>query len=561
MAFQQIERFKYRRPPELDDKLTTPIPVAVIGAGPVGLSAAIDLVQHGVPVMLLDEDDTLSPGSRAICWAKRTLEIFDRLGVGERIVEKGITWNIGKVFHHDKLLYSFKLLAETSHKMPAFVNLQQYYVEKYLVDRALEVGVDLRWCNRVVGAWQDSEGVTLRVETPDGSYDLNADYVLAADGAHSPTRKMLGLSFEGKVFEDRFLIADVRMEADFPAERWFWFDPPFHFGQSALLHRQADDIWRIDLQLGWDADPEEERKPERVVPRLKAMLGDSVSFELDWVSVYTFQCRRLKSFRRERIIFIGDSAHQVSPFGARGGNSGIQDADNLSWKLALVLQGTASESLLDSYDEERILATDENIREATRTTDFMTPKGHGSKLLRDAALQLALHHGFARSLVNSGRLSMPTVMKGCALQTADIDQFEGGPIPGAPCIDAPVSLRSGEASWLLNHLGHDFCILVFGDQWNCIVPELTRTLREAEMANLSLRPVLICNGPGVEGMPILGDVHGFAGPRYDAQPGTVYLIRPDQHVAARWRRLQADSVLASLSRAAGAKIAPAHLGS
>ena len=247
---------------------------------------------------------------------------------------------------------------------------------------------------------------------------MHADWLIAADGARSPIRNMLGLECEGQVFHDRFLIADIAMRSGFPAERRFWFDPPFHRNQSALLHRQADDVWRVDFQLGWDADPEEEKKPERIVPRIRAMLGDDAQFEIEWASVYTFQCRRMRSFRHGRVLFAGDAAHLVSPFGARGANSGIQDADNLAWKLELVLAGQAPERLLDSYDAERAYAADENIRHSTRSTDFITPKSEVSRTFRDAVLGLAKRYPFARALVNSGRLSLPATLSRIAAQYA-----------------------------------------------------------------------------------------------------------------------------------------------
>ena len=331
--------FDYIRPAEFEDDRTVH-PVVIVGAGPVGLSLAIDLAQAGQTVVLLDDDGTLATGSRAICFAKRTLEIFDRLGCGAKMAAKGVEWQVGRVFLQNEELYSFDLLPEPGHRRPAFVNLQQYYVEAFLLERAAALpGLQIRWRNKVTGVAQDADGVMLTVSTPDGDYALRCAWLVAADGSRSPVRGFLGHTTSGQTFHDRFLIADVRMAAPFPAERWFWFDPLFHPGQSVLLHRQPDDVWRIDFQLGWDADPVLERLPERVIPRVRALLGADTPFELEWVSVYTFACQRMERFRDGRVLFIGDAAHGVSPFGARGANSGVQDADNLGWKLRLVLQG------------------------------------------------------------------------------------------------------------------------------------------------------------------------------------------------------------------------------
>ncbi len=551
----------YATPPELRGRPSGRHPVVVVGGGPVGLTAAIDCALHGIPVLLLDEDDRVSTGSRAICWSKRSLEIFDRLGVAGRMVARGVTWKVGRLFHRDRLVYRFDLLPEDGHRMPAFINLQQYFVEEQLIERAAELpAVEMRWKSRVVGLDPAADGVTLEVETPEGRYAVAADWVLACDGARSALRRMMGLAFAGKVFEDRFLIADVRMTADFPTERWFWFDPPFHPGRSALLHRQAGNVFRIDLQLGWGADPEEERKPGRVVPRLKAMLGDAARFELEWVSVYTFQCRRLERFRHGRVLFVGDSAHQVSPFGARGGNGGIQDADNLVWKLALVLRGAAPEGVLDSYDEERGRAADENIRASTRSTDFIAPKGPGAQLFRDAVLALAVDAPFARRLVNSGRLSLPCALGGGSLQTPDGTPWEDGAGPGAPCPDAPVRTPDGLPGWLLNGLGHDFVLLVFADG-PADLPDRTAlaALRRhpAGLRALVVAPDAAAFGAADRGaLAVLADGEGLARRRYGGRAGTVHLIRPDQHVAGRWPALDERAVWAALDRATG-RAAPA----
>ncbi|WP_133646238.1 FAD-dependent oxidoreductase [Paraburkholderia flava] len=535
-------------------------PVIVVGAGPVGLAAAIDLAQQGLPVVLVDDDCTLSTGSRAICFAKRTLDIFDRLGCGERMAAKGVSWNVGKVFLRDDLVYSFDLLPESGHRRPAFVNLQQYYVEGYLLERARELpNLEIRWKNRVTGIRQ-SDGpdavVTLTVDTPDGPYALHGRYVVAADGSRSPIRTLMGLDSHGRTFKDRFLIADVKMDAPFPAERWFWFDPPFHPNQSVLLHRQPDNVWRIDFQLGWDADPVAEKTPERVIPRVRALLGPDAKFELQWVSVYTFSCQRMERFRHGNVLFAGDAAHGVSPFGARGANSGVQDADNLAWKLALVATGRAPDALLDTYAMEREYAADENIRHSTHSTDFITPKSAASRVFRDAVLTLARDHAFARQLVNSGRLSVPAVLCDSVLNTAGSESFSGRMAPGASCCDAPLEI-DGERAWLLPQLGQQFTGVLF-----CEDDVDAATLAAVDVltrASVPFKLVLVMNATARNNVATLArrlpyatialDVEGLAATRYDASPDTFYLVRPDQHVCARWRSVDVHSVTQALERA------------
>ncbi|MBV9567117.1 MAG: FAD-dependent monooxygenase, partial [Hyphomicrobiales bacterium] len=417
-------QFAYRRSPDQDRREPAHHPVVVVGAGPVGLSLAIDLALRGVGVVLLDNADRIGEGSRGICYAKRTLEIWDRLGIGEPMVEKGVTWRRGKVFQGSDLLYEFDLLPEGGHKRPAFINLQQYYVENLLVARAAALpGIDLRWRNEVTDIVPDPTGAELTIETPDKCYGVRADWVIACDGANSTVRKRLGIEFAGETFEDQFLIADIKMRSDMPTERRFWFDPPFHEGRSALMHRQPEDIWRIDLQLGPKADAEKEKRAEIVRPRLAAMLGHD-EFDLEWVSVYRFQCRRVENFVHGRVVFCGDSAHQLSPFGARGANSGVQDAENLAWKLALVLSREAPASLIATYDLERGQAADDNIRHSTRSTDFIAPHSAAEARLRDATLALARHADFAKRMVNSGRLSTASVYA-TPLSTPDADPWNG----------------------------------------------------------------------------------------------------------------------------------------
>jgi 3-(3-hydroxy-phenyl)propionate hydroxylase len=528
--YQAVD-FDYQRHADQDGATPARRPVVVVGAGPVGLALAIDLAHKKVPVLVLEAGHKLSTGSRAICFAKRTLEVFDRLGCAERMVGKGVSWKVGRVFFGAEEVYRFDLLPEAGHERPAFINLQQYYVEGFLVEQAAALpGIELRWHSKVTGLVQQGDHVRLQVETPNGPYEIDADYVAACDGSRSQLRALLGQESKGRVFRDRFLIADITMDAQLPTERRFWFDPPFHPGQSVLLHKQADGMWRVDFQLGWDADPIAERQPERIVPRVRALLDSighaGVQFQIGWASVYTFACQRMEHFRHGRVLFAGDSAHGVSPFGARGANSGVQDADNLAWKLAAVLHGEAPDALLDSYGHEREYAADENIRHSTRATDFITPKSEVSRLFRDAVLALSKKNAFARALVNSGRLSSATVLRDSPLSSRDDDGFGGAMAPGAAAADAPLASHA----WLLRALArHRFNLLVFGDS-----------------------PAVSVQHPLLNVVRIpLDAAHASAAQRYDAQPGTAYLLRPDQHVCARWRRAEAAAVHAALDLALG----------
>ncbi|WIW46820.1 FAD-dependent oxidoreductase [Bradyrhizobium sp. 62B] len=529
---QAKAQFGYRRHPDQDrdGQGTAEHPVVIVGAGPVGLSLAIDLAQRGQRVVLLDDADRIGEGSRAICFSKRSLDYWDRLGVGDRMVAKGVVWSVGRIFHGDSQLYQFNLLPEDGHKRPAFINLQQYYAEAYLVDRVSDLPeIDLRWRNKVTALEQRNDSVALTIETPEGAYRLHAQYVVACDGARSSLRQMVGAEFAGQVFEDQFLIADVKMTAEFPTERWFWFDPPFHAGRSALLHRQPDDVWRIDLQLNRYADPVVEKKPENVRPRIARMLGHD-KFEFEWISLYKFQCRRMDRFIHGRVLFAGDSAHQVSPFGARGANSGLEDAENLSWKLDRVLRGTSPARLLESYHAERSMAADENIRESTRSTDFMAPNSHQEARLRKAVLSLAKETEFGKRMVNGGRLSVPCSYDS-QLSSPDADVWGGGPPPGCSMLDAPVA----EQTYLTDAFrkgGTDFTLLSFSNGRAIDVPDGVKTIR-------------------IGGEGGLADPSGLVAKRYDAAPGAAYLLRPDGYVAARFRHPTREAIAAALSQAQG----------
>jgi len=512
---------------------TTPAPdsevhhasVVIVGAGPVGLTLALDLARRGRKVVVISRFDYIAAGSRAICFAKRTLDIWRGLGVCDAMIARGVRWDTGKLFWRDDdaPIYQFNLSAAQDEQSPAFINIQQYLVEEILVEALMGYDdVDIRWGHDVLDVSPGGNQSILRIAAAGRSYELAADWVVACDGSRSTVRQSLKLEFEGRVFEDNFLIADIRMTMDRPSERWFWFDPPFNRGGSALLHKQPDDVWRLDFQLGWDIDRQACVKPENVERLVRAMLGQDVEFTPEWYSVYTFQCRRMERFVWGNVIFAGDAAHLVSPFGARGCNGGIADVANLGWKLDAVIAGRAGRGLIETYNEEAITIADANILHSTRSTDFMTPKSNASRQLRDAVLELARDYEFARPMVNSGRLSTAVSLHGSSLNTPDPgDAFDVGIQPGSPLPDAPIA-----DGWLLGGLDSQRATLL-ANAWTGDLPD-----------NVDLIDIAVSADP-------------LLAARYRLDPGAAMLVRPDHYVAARWRHPTVDAIAQAADRCLG----------
>lgn len=405
----ELPSWPFVAPPDLGAAKSRRYPVVIAGAGLSGLTLACDLLLRGVPVVVLDEDDTVGvrgASSRGICYAQKSLEILARLGIYERIRAKGITWSVGRTFSGADEVYSFNLNDESHSEQPPFINLQQFYLEWFLVERIRELDpAAIRWKNTVTQVDHGRERTTVDVHTPAGAYTLEADWFVDATGANSRIREALGLEAHASRHTDRWCITDVRFKKPLPVERWTWIDAPFNEGRGVWQHLMADEVWRLDYQMDEHADPESISKPEVAGERLRAQLGPDVEFEFVWIGPYQYRDHLLDAFCVGRTIFVGDAAHVVCPFGARGGNNGIQDAANLGWKLALVLQGKAGEALIDSYHAERHAAAVENLRVTSRTARFLAPRSAAEQRMRRAVVALARTHPFARKLANTGRMA------------------------------------------------------------------------------------------------------------------------------------------------------------
>ena len=541
--------------------------VVIVGAGPVGLVAAIELERQGVRPVILDGKDEIAWSSRAICISRRSQEILDRIGAGPAFAAKALPWSRGRTFYRDQLVFQLDMPYGAEHRHAPFVNLQQSYTERFLLDTLAAAGdAEVRWGHRVTDLEQDGAGATLCVAGPGGPYQLRADWVVAADGGRSVIREKMGLPLHGTAYEGRYLIADIVVEgADWPVERHVWFDPPSNPGSTVILHVQPDGVWRVDYQLRDDEDADEALRDANVTTRLQAqldMMGVRSPWRLIWKSVYKALALSLDSYRHGHVLFTGDAAHLVPIFGVRGLNSGIDDAHNLGWKLAMVARGEAPDALLDSYSHERRRATRENHEQATKSTWFMSPPGPGFKLMRDAVLSLAVDHPWASTLINP-RQSSAHVYDDSPVVQPDIVRGNEGVMPGEPLPNLPVQLfDGGEPGGAANSrlqdalASRDFTLLIFLDA----LPDPQQAGRLVDAAARTEPPlavVLIGSAPCLSAVEAQGvvrrvtDAHGALARHFNAMAFPLYLVRPDEHVAARLQDADPDGIAIALDIALG----------
>lgn len=522
-------------------------PVVIVGAGPVGYTVALGLAAHGVRSVLIEADDSVCVGSRAICISRRSLQIFDRLGVLDGFLKIGLPWTGGRSFYREEQVLHFTMPHDENQKLPPMVNLAQYHIEQILLDRAEALAdlIDIRWQTRVTGLDARPDGATLTVETPDGAYSLDADWVVAADGGRSFVRESLGLPLNGTTYEGRYVIVDILLESARPTERLAYFDPPCNRGSTVLVHKQPDNVWRVDYQLKDGEDPDEAIKPENVIPRVASlleMMGERGAWSPIWIAMYRAHALTLDRYRHGRFLFAGDAAHLLPIFGVRGANSGIDDADNLAWKLAFVAKGIADDGLLDSYSDERVAAARENLAQGTKSTEFMAPPSFAFSLMREAVLGLATRHAGVRSLINPRQTSAITYGASPLNVHDSARAFRAGPVPGAVLAECPVMIGGSEtprAGYLTEVLGAHFTVLVFGVD-DTICRTVAESVASMDALGIPIRAVSVVQASDAapSGNVVL-DHTGRLFPMYDARPGAVYLVRPDGHVLGRWHGLSA----------------------
>jgi 3-(3-hydroxy-phenyl)propionate hydroxylase len=487
----ELPEYPFVPPPELKGGALVRHPIVIVGGGITGLTLACSLARLGVHAVLIDEDNTVGvkgASSRGICYTQKSLEIFERLGIFDRIAAKGVQWSVGRTFAGEDEVYSFDLRQQGNFHLssqPPFINIQQFYIEGFLVERIQQLGVvELRWQNRLTGFEQDAECATLTVETPAGTYRMQADHVIDATGSHSPLRKWLEVPFDSRRGDDRWCIADVRFSTHPPQERHTWIEAPFNENRAVWQHLMADDVWRIDYQMAPNADPEYVSREDVVRERLARQFGPDVKVDIVWVGPYAYRSECVHALRHGRVFLMGDSAKVVSPFGARGGNTGVADADNLAWKLAAVLRGKADAALLESYGDERLEAAQQNVCVTNRTARFLRPADGVERLFREATIGLAKQHPFARTLINTGRMAVANPYARSRACTY---------LPGSA---AGQSVQNVHFSWsdgtqgcvndLLAWAAGDLLLLVFGDLSPSALQRLRRLCLDAPVRSVQV---------------------------------------------------------------------------
>ena len=526
--------------------------VVIAGSGPAGMVTALELARHGVPSVVLESELQVSQGSRAIVFTRRSMEILQQVGVAQRMSEQGLPWRFGNSYYRGQRVFRMEAPHDSDDRYFPMLNIQQQYMEEYLLDAcAAQPLIDFRWGNKLVQISQDEGVAHLQIDTPEGPYAMDTDWLVAADGGRSEIRAALGLKMEGASYEGFFVIADIRIDLPLPTERLAFFDPDWNPGNTILMHREPHGIWRVDYQLPPGETPEQALRPESLKARIDAqlaMIGHAgTPWEMDWSSVYSARTLTLPDYVHGRVLFTGDAAHLLPIFGVRGANTAFQDAQALGWQLGLVVKGLAGEKLLANYSAERVGAAREIIDEAGKSTRFMTPPSRGFRLLRDAVLSLSLSQDFVRPLYH-WRTSRPHEYSASVLNSVGDDNalFTAGPAHGAP----PRNIRLSADDFLLDHLGGGFDLLYFTEA--LALPEALQQVVDSARARGVPLKVIAVGAPGpVAGADLsLPDADGHFRQRYGVPAsGAAYLLRPDQHVCARWLTLDAHRLQAALNTA------------
>ncbi len=546
--FYHYKIHPYKHAPELDGAGHRQ-KVVIVGAGPIGLATALDLARFGVPSLILESECQVSHGSRAIVFTRRSMEILQMIHCHQPFCDKGLPWSLGRSYYRGREVFQMVMPDSEDNRFAPGLNIQQQYIEQFLVEATEQSPlIDIRWGSKVTDINQDTKGARITVDTEEGCYNLEAEWVIAADGGRSVLRKLMALRMEGQAYRGNFVIADIKADIDLPTERRCYFDPDWNPGNNVLVHREPDGIWRLDFRLPDGETPEQALEEELLHKRINTileMIGQPVEWMLDWATVYSASTKTLPRYNYERVLFVGDAAHLLPIFGVRGANTGLQDSNNLAWKLAFVINGWSPRQILDSYSSERVQAAREICEEGGKSTRFMTPPSRGFRLLRDAVLSLTLSEDFVKDLLH-WRTSRPHVYKNSTLNsfTDENKAFDRGPGLG----EVIQNSKLGKVDYLMDRFSDGFHLMIFSNGKD-FQADIEACLDTKTTCPYPLHTILVAPTDSTSGNAdiIIEDNEGKLTQQYGASAGSAYLIRPDQHVCARWRRVTPQQLQQALT--------------
>lgn len=556
-SYFKYKVYPFRTPPEMAAASAPVHPVVVVGAGPIGLVLAIQLQKHGVHCILIDSEAQVSGGSRALALTRRSMEIIEQSNVARRFLEKADTWRSGRSYYQNRVVHNLEIPFQPDDKFEPMTNLAQCMMEDILVDEAQSLGVDIRFQTLVTGLTQHSDHVELALDTPQGECRLNARWVVASDGARSTVRRLMNLRYDGKSFESRFLIADIRIDLDEPVGRRCYFEPPWLPGQTAIMHRAPLGVWRVDYAVPEHLSDEEALDHERIAADVNAHLkyiGVDLPWTFEWTTLYKPNALTLAKYNHGRVMFCGDAAHLLPVFGVRGMNTGVQDSINLGWKLAAVIKEQAPPDILDTYSSERVADARAICFEAARSTRMVAPPTRGHRVMQRAVLSLAKEQEWVRGLLH-WRTSHPIGYGDSPLTLRDASDadFAGGPAPGQPARNARLDPAKPEAGFLLDHFGPAFHVIVFG-QDKTLFEQALHDVQALRGQGISVRLLAVAREPmtlpGADA--VMADPGEHISGLWGCKGPAVYVLRPDQHVCSRWSAQGQTRVADAVRTALGA---------
>jgi 2-polyprenyl-6-methoxyphenol hydroxylase-like FAD-dependent oxidoreductase len=539
------------------------LPVLVVGAGPTGLMVANELSRHGVPPRIVDRGPAPATTSRALVVQPRTLEIFDDIGVVDEAIAAGNPATDLMITFAEKTVeldFADQLTGPQNFTaFPALRTLSQHDTERILTGLLSKHGVEIERGRALTDLTRDDEAVIVSLCGEDGSIEtLRCRWVIGCDGAHSAVRKAAGIPFAGSTYRDEFIMADAELEWKLPHGGLYGFPSPA--GIFAAFSMPGDNRYRIfgNFLPGPEGPSADYSEPSH--EEFQAMVDERVPFPAKvvkeyWVTRYRVHSRSVPRYRDGRIFLVGDAAHVHSPAGAQGMNTGIQDAYNLAWKLALVERGIADESLLDTYQAERHPVGVQLLKTTDRLFSVLGGQNPLARLARGRVAPLLARVVLTRPWVLRRFVGVLAQLRihypDSALNAEDGSNWRDAPAPGDRAREADVMIDGRQGRLYEVFRGAQHTVLLFTGLDDAARPavELCRIAEQIEQMYPGMVKARVVSAERFADHPaVLGDPTRSAHGQYGIASACAFVVRPDKYIGYRGRPVDADRLMADLAR-------------